>query len=240
MDVRGRFVLFLVYTCIWRAQFEMNGVVAAAAAAVVVVLASTAVSTANAEAAAAVAASETTSIPEALISSWMNDTIPIPPYMGLNGSQQAGLVAGYFIFTVVLTVSMILALFNPCKASCKDTCARGGGGDGAECYSVACCCCCCCPSKEENWCYLCCSVILLRIYFACCCRRCCRRSSRWASKRADTLKEVFQQELESSWQDFERGGEEDTDDDPNGVLPSELGEPRAHSEDKVEDKKNRS
>ena len=155
--------------------------------------------------------------------SWVNDTIPIPPYLGLDGSQQAGLIAGYFIFTIILTMAMILALFNPCKASCSNTCRRDDGHP-VGCYDVACC---CCPPKEENWCYLCCSVLLLRLYFACCCRRCCKRSARWANRRADTLKEVFQQELDSGWEDFERGVDLDEEEDGDGdeVVQNALGEP---------------
>jgi len=139
---------------------------------------------------------------------WVNDTIPIPPYLGLDGSQQAGLIAGYFIATIIATIGMVLALFNPCNADCNGC----GNRDGARC-------CFCCPRKEENWCYLCCSLILLKLYYACCCRRCCRRGGRWASRRAATLKEFVQQEIDSEWEHMQREGEESGSD-----SDSDLGE----------------
>ena len=132
--------------------------------------------------------------------SWVNDTIPIPPYLGLDGSQQAGLIAGYFIATVVATFGFILALFNPCKTECKGLAREGG----------------CCPPKEHNWCYLCCSVMALKLYFACCCcRHCCRRGGRWAGKRADTLKEMFQNELEADWEHLQNEGMQSSEEEPD-------------------------
>lgn len=167
-----------------------------------------------------------TTAPVTTTTSWVNNTIPIPPYLGLDGPEQAGLIAGYFVATVLLTIVFGLALFNPCGCSCKRQPRKDNNDvDLRSCYDKFCC---CCPPKDQNWVYLCCSVIFLKFYFACCCNRCCRKSRRWATKRANTVKEALQNEAEVGWEMVITGHDNDDDDNDNDNNQENKEEEKKH------------
>jgi len=109
---------------------------------------------------------------------WINDTIAIPPYLGLDGSEQAGLIGGFFVLCIMLTMMFFLLLFNPFKMGCQTR-------DGAD-----------------SWCYLCCTCLFFRCYNCCCCKFCCTKHRKWVNKKAETVKELIQTQNELDWGAF--------------------------------------
>lgn len=136
--------------------------------------------------------------------SYVNDTFPIPPYLGYDGAQQAVIVGIFFTTCMIVSMLLVSCLFlypwgkSQRGGGCESCCCGGGGYvDPLEPG--------CCECSTDNCCFLCCTYIWFRY---------CRKRQRWAKRKLQRIKQEMQTEMQlmTDTEEEEFGTEEDDED----------------------------